>query len=94
MSPYNSFSSRFVEARYTINGNHVGIYLKVGRKESLPKTGFFFTMRFTENSVIKVEVPIFFPTPICFQIIFLDASSHLYMRVCPSVRPYVCMYVR
>ena len=24
------------------------------------------------------------------EIIFLDASSHLYMRVCPSVRPSVC----
>ena len=25
-----------------------------------------------------------------FFVIFLDASSHLYMRVCPSVRPSVC----
>ena len=25
---------------------------------------------------------------------FLDASTHLYKRVCPSVRPYVRPYVR
>ena len=25
---------------------------------------------------------------------FLDATSHLYKSVCPSVRPSVCMYVR
>ena len=29
-----------------------------------------------------------------FLSLFLDASSHLYMRVCPSVRPSVCPYVR
>ena len=27
-------------------------------------------------------------------VIFLDASSHLYKRVCPSVRPSVCLSVR
>ena len=28
------------------------------------------------------------------KLVFLDASSHLYKRVCPSVRMSVCLYVR
>ena len=30
----------------------------------------------------------------CSRFFFLDASKHLYKRVCPSVRPYVRMSVR
>ena len=39
------------------------------------------------------EVGLITPNPIIMVRCFLDASTHLYMMVCPSVRPSVCRWV-
>ena len=101
-----SRKTQHLEKMFPYSAKATSIYT-VGLRRVLVVSPFFLFLfpLFAEKSLIAFNQPLFIPSSLHLIIsssilhsqlysFFLDASTHLYKRVCPSVRPSVGPWVR